>query len=279
MELQFVVDRELCIGCGECARDCPYGLIEMQGDVPAMNREKAGMCIRCQHCLAVCGPGAVSIMGKNPADSLAVPDNPLMAQQLAVLMKARRSTRRFQGKPVSGEEIAFLLETAAYAPTGRNNRQVLFTVIEDPGVMEELRKATYKALAEKIAAGGLPRGMEFLERAATAASRDGQDTIFRGAPHLLMASAPQDGVSPEVDCHIALGYFDLLAAGMGIGTLWCGLATWTLTRLAPEIVSGLGVPDDHRVGYAMVFGRPAVKYYRTAQRDDARINRVRALGC
>jgi nitroreductase/NAD-dependent dihydropyrimidine dehydrogenase PreA subunit len=274
MELQFAVNKELCVGCGECVADCPYGLIVLDKDTPVMSKENEGACIQCQHCLAVCTSGALSIMGKNPADSLLLAENRPSAAQLAVLMKGRRSVRRYKKSPVSAEEIAFLLETVAYAPTGVNNRQVLFTVIENPEVMENLRKSTYITLEATIKKGGLPKGMEFFEGIVAKALTSGKDAIYRGAPHLLIVSSPQDSPSPDADCHIALTYFELLAASMGLGTLWSGLAKWALAVIAPEILARLGVPASHHIGYTMVFGRPDVMYHRTVQRDSASINRV-----
>jgi Fe-S-cluster-containing hydrogenase component 2 len=277
MDLQFFVDKEACIGCGECVKVCPYGVLQLDGEVAAMSHERRELCMHCQHCLAVCGTGALSILGKRPADSVALPNDLPSVDQLANLMMARRSVRRYRKTPLTREEIDFLLKTAAYAPTGRNNRQVLFTVVEEPEVMETLRWATYDALMEKINNGGLPERFKFLEKIVTDAVLHKRDDIFRGAPHLLIASSPADGVSPDADSLIALSYFELLAAGMGIGSLWCGLAKWTLTMLTPEILRSMGVPDSHLVGYMMVFGRPAVTFHRTVQRDDARINRVGAI--
>lgn len=274
MDLQFIVDESLCIGCGECAKDCPFSLLEMNEDIPAISKENEEVCLQCQHCLAVCSTGALSIMDKNPADSLPLAGAFAAPGQLSALMKGRRSVRRYQKLPVSSEEIAELLDTAAYAPTAVNNRQVLFTVIENPEVMEKISLATYAALQEKIDNGGLPKGAEHIEEIVQEGLRTGQDTIFRGAPHLLIASSPKTELAPDVDCLIALNYFELLAASMGIGTLWCGLAKWAMTMIAPEILTKLGVPGSHQIGYMMVFGRPDVTYHRTVQRGPALINRV-----
>jgi nitroreductase/NAD-dependent dihydropyrimidine dehydrogenase PreA subunit len=269
----LAVNDEICTGCGECAEDCPYGLIVMEDDRPAMAAAQTAMCIQCHHCLAVCPTGALRIQGHDPADSLTLPGNRPSAEQVAMLMKSRRSTRRYRKEPVSKEEIDFLLATVVYAPTGVNNRKVLFTIIEDPQVMDRFRSATYRMLKEKIK-HGLPAGMEYLEEAVRQAMESGKDTIFRGAPHFVVVSSPKAGPSPEVDCHIALSYFELLAASMGLGTVWSGLAKWSLTMLAPEMLGRLGIPESHGIGYMMAFGRPAVTYHRTVQREATLINRV-----
>lgn len=277
MELQFEVDENLCIGCGECAKDCPFQLIEMKDDVPIMAKEKEAGCVQCQHCLAVCTTGALSILGKNPADSIPLAGSEVPAQQLAILMKGRRSVRRYQKEGVSPADIAFLLDTVGYAPTGVNNRQVLLTVVDDPAIMDSLRMKTYAALKKICDNGGLPDGMDYLKGYVLDALETGRDNLFRGAPHLLIASSPKTAPSPEADCFIALTYFELLAASMGLGTVWSGLAKWALTALTPEIPAGLGVPASHQIGYMMVFGRPDVVYRRTVQRDHAHINRVQRL--
>ena len=47
---------------------------------------------------------------------------------------------------------------------------------------------------------------------------------------------------------------------MGLGALWSGLAKWALTKVAPEIVHRLGVPESsHRSGgfpHSEVITRP-----------------------
>jgi len=276
MDVQFQVEKDLCVGCGECVADCPFGLIEMKDDVPVLTKEKEASCVQCQHCLAVCSTGALSILGKNPADSIPLTGSEVAAPQLATLMKGRRSVRRYKKDRVSPEEIDFLLDSVGYAPTGVNSRQVLLTVIDNPEVMDGLRGKVYAALSEIVAKNGIPDGMDYLKGYVLDALETGRDNLFRGAPHLLIASSPKTAPSPEADCFIALTYFEILAASMGLGSVWSGLAKWTLTALTPDILAGLGVPKDHLVGYMLVFGRPDVVYHRTVQRD-SHINRVQRI--
>jgi len=234
-------------------------------------------CLECQHCLAVCSTGAVSIGGFSPDESISLPAGQPSFEQLVMLVKARRSVRHYLKTPVPAEQITALLDAAAYAPTAVNNRQVLLTVVEDVAVMEQVRRKTYQRLAELVAAGGLSANMAYFETLIKDALGRGVDVIYREAPHLLIASSPIDGPSPDADCFIALAYFELLAVSQGLGTLWCGLARWALTQVAADLLGALGVPPTHKVGYMMMFGQPDIAYHRTVQRGSGQVNRVTRL--
>lgn len=276
--LQFKVDADTCTQCGECAKDCPYMIIEIGGDgMPFANPEREAQCIRCQHCMAVCKPGALSILGLDPADGLPLKDALPEAGRMERLIMGRRSTRRFKDEPLDPDVITRMLEVTSHAPTGVNNRGVLLTVVEDPAVMDELRIRTMNGVSEAVKAGALPKKLEFFEGFVKVWEDKGVDVLYRKAPHLLVVSAPQDSPSPEADGFIALSYFELLAASMGLGTLWDGLAKWAMTDIVPDLQAALGIPCDHKIVYAMVFGKPAVRYHRTVQRSDANVNRVAAL--
>lgn len=273
MELQFTIDHELCIQCGACVDDCPFHIIEMAPDYPALNPARIHHCIRCQHCLAVCPTAALSILGRDPKDSLPLPESLPSAHQVAALIRGRRSIRRFHPEPLESGSIESMLRTVANAPTGKNNRQCLFTVIEDPASMERFRTETMAGLRQAVAEKRLTPGLSYF-RHVVSAWDNGRDIIFRGAPHLLMVSAPSTASTPDADILIAMSYFELLAASMGVGTLWNAMIRWAFSLLTTDMYQRLGIPDDHVKGYVLLFGRPAVRYHRTVQRDSVRINRV-----
>jgi hypothetical protein len=95
----------------------------------------------------------------------------------------------------------------------------------------------------------------------------GRDVIFRDAPHMLIASAPRGASSAEADPFIALSYFELMAASLGLGTVWCGYARWALQSVVPGMCRMLGIPPEPRSMYAVMFGYPDVRYARTVQRE------------
>jgi len=271
--IQFHINEELCTQCGECAADCPAGIIVMDGYPKIIDESR---CYRCQHCLAVCPTEAVSVLGKDPRASTKLSGNTVDPAQLETLIKGRRAVRRYTGKDLPQPLIDELLAIAWHAPTGVNSQAVMFTVVREAKVMAGLREEAMSGLAKLMAAGKLPEGFvgQYMGIAIKGWQEEGKDIIFRGAPHLLLTSAPKNAPCPVQDTHIALATFQLMAHARGVGTLWNGMVMMVLSLL-PGLVGRLGIPDDHLLGYAMVFGEPAVNYHRTVQRGPAKVNVVK----
>jgi len=145
--LKFTIDVETCIGCGQCAADCPAMIIDMGNGIPTIARDLEQYCIRCMHCLAICSEGSVSILGYGPLDGLPLPpQQPIKPNQLEMLIKGRRSIRNYQDKNLDPALIDKLLEVAGHAPSGHNDRGVLFTVVDDKGVLFDLREEAIAGL-------------------------------------------------------------------------------------------------------------------------------------
>ncbi|NLX18135.1 MAG: 4Fe-4S binding protein [Desulfobulbus sp.] len=273
MDLQFTVNQDLCIQCGACAEDCPLRVIEMESGYPVLNPSRIRLCIRCQHCLAVCPTGALSIFGFKPENSLPLPESLPSVQQLTALIKGRRSTRRFLAEPLDPDLIRQMIVTVANGPTGKNNRQCLFTVIEDPASMAVFRHEIMEGLRRAVAEKRLSEGLSYFRHVVSAWDK-GRDIIFRNAPHLLIVTVPPTITTPDADIIIAMSYFELLAATMGIGTLWNAMIRWAISTINVDLYQRLNIPEDHIKSYALLFGRPDVEYHRTVQRDEAMINLV-----
>ncbi|MBV5304877.1 MAG: nitroreductase family protein [Chlorobium sp.] len=273
--IDFMVNRQTCTHCGECVIDCPARIISLGEDgYPTIAPEKEGTCYRCQHCLAICPTGSVSILGQHASGSRplkgAFPD----PDALETLIRGRRSVRRF--KPENLDPVLFqkLLDVAWQAPTGVNSRQVRFTVLDSHEKVVHLRDEVMAGLSRLVNNNALPERMGYFANFVSIWEKHRVDIIFRDAPHLLIASAPQHLASPMQDCMIALASFDLFAQANGVGTLWNGLAKWAMNDILPETRRRLGIPDDHLFGYAMVFGKPAVHYARTVEHGPALVYRA-----
>ncbi|WP_320007974.1 nitroreductase family protein [Maridesulfovibrio sp.] len=274
--LNFKVNEGLCIRCGKCITDCPTMCISMlEGDFPVILDENN--CMRCQHCLAVCPTGAISIMGVDPADSIELQYELPTAHSMEALIKGRRSIRKYKKNALDKKIITKLLETASHAPTGVNAQGVLFTVTTTTEATEELRKEIYENVSRLLKTADYDKEdlrFQYMNMAHSAYTNHGVDVILRGAPHILIASAPKAIPLPKEDCVIALSTFELFAQTMGIGTLWDGMLQWCMEDFFPELTVKLGVPEDHKIGYCMIFGHPAVQYARTVQRKPGSLNLV-----
>jgi nitroreductase len=216
----------------------------------------------------------ISILGYTPEESLplkgGVPD-PL---QLETLIKGRRSVRRYKPENLDPALMQKLLEVAWHAPTGVNSRQVRFTVLDDRVKVARLRDEVMEGLIRLDRDGVLPASKAYYAKFVKVWEKHRVDLIFRDAPHLLIASAPKSVSTPKEDCMIALTSFELYAQACGVGTLWNGIASWAIDEMLPDVRRSLGIPDDHLFGYAMLFGKPAVRYARTVQHQPALIHRV-----
>lgn len=267
--MEFHVN-EKCIHCGKCIKDCMAKALEFdENKVPVLNEER---CIKCQHCLAVCPVGALSIFGKNPEDS-ATCDNLPNDYEMLNLIKNRRSIRHYKNENIDPEKMQKLKDILNWTPTGVNNHGLHFAFIDDVEVMNDFRDLTNGKLLRVLTNPALKNLAGKFDRYKNAFLK-GEDIIFRGAPHMLVVSAPVDAPCCDIDPVIALSYFELYAKSLNIGTCWCGIA-YSVIKMFPDLCEYLEIPQNYKVGYAMLFGNPDVDYPRAVQPEECKFVSVK----
>jgi ferredoxin len=264
MTPNFVVNPKKCTACKLCICDCPRSIIELDvaTQLPKLTSDN---CLQCQHCLAICPTGAISILGFEPENSIAITQNCLPSkQQMKTFVRARRSVRHFVQENVSPDLIDELLSDTANAPTGCNDRELSFTVIDGIKAIQNLRNEVVLLITQKQKENvTIP---QFLIDGVNNYKANGADDFFRNAPHLLIVSASKNATCAQEDVIIALSYFELLAQSAGLGTTWCGIFKFILDAV-PQLAQTIGLDKDITYSYAMMFGKPKIKYSRTAQHD------------
>lgn len=253
-------DKEKCIRCGACVKDCLTYSIEQNEEgfaQTALGGEER--CIACQHCFAICPTGAITFNQKDP-QTASKPNfgNP---EEILNLIKSRRSIRQYTDEEVSNEVLDKLKEMLPYIPTGCNYNSLHFSFIESKVVMDEIREYTRKKLLKLLSnkftqkiAGKFAKYQE--------AFSNGEDIIYRNAPHMIVVSSSIKAPCSDVDPIIALSYIELYAQSLGLGTCWCGFAQ-ACFKILPKLSAIVDIPEDYKPVYVMLLGKPAVKYQRT----------------
>ena len=268
----LIVDESKCKRDGFCARDCPTAIIRLKDkeSYPEMVPGAEQYCLTCGHCVAVCPHGAMSHT-KVPFEECTPIQKELVINEAQALqfLRSRRSTRFFKDKPVEKQKIQRLIETARYAPTASNTQLVEWLVFNDKDTIKGFAKMAVdwaRALLEKD-----PRSAKFPYIPGIVAAWDfGYDAVLRGAPAMVVASAPKQDLNGTVNLSVALSYLELAAPSMGLGACWAGLLKGALLAWQP-LQKAIGLPEDHTQHYPMILGYPKAKYFRLPQRKPPKI--------
>ena len=141
-----------------------------------------------------------------------------MVMELIDLMLERRSTRKFNGEPVTREELDQILKAALLAPTSRNRKPCNFMVVERSETLDDLSK-----------------------------SKDHGADLIKGADKAIVVVA--DTVIADTwieDSSIALAYMHLMATELKIGSCWVQIHLRSKNGVDSEdIVRNILKIDDH----------------------------------
>jgi nitroreductase/NAD-dependent dihydropyrimidine dehydrogenase PreA subunit len=262
----FEVNEKTCNQDGICAAVCPLGIIDFkQGSSPRPAVEAEEVCIRCGHCVAVCPSGSLTHRDMPIADCPPIRQElRLSADHCEHFLRSRRSIRVYKDKAVSREDLARLIETARYAPSGHNTQGARWLVLSNreelqnlSGIVIEWMRWMLEKMPEMALALHIDMTLKRWE--------EGNDVILRGAPNVIVAHAPKDNRMAPATCTIALAYLDLAATSMGLGCCWAGYFNAAASTF-PPMMAALALPEGHQSFGAMMVGHPKFSYHRLPSR-------------
>ena len=264
----FKVNREKCIACMQCIKDCPAKVISLVEGKAEINNDG---CIKCGHCIAICPTFANSTddYDMNEVIEYNKEDFQIEPEKLLKFIKFRRSIRRFKRKDVEKEKLEKIIEAGRFTQTGRNLQDVNYTVVTDK--IMDLKRIVIKCLKNKsdyILENTLEddKGMRkyglLWKRMYEKFNEDpdNNDSLFYNAPSLIVVSA-----ASELDGGLASSNMELMVDALGLGTFFCGFMVH-VAKDNKEIREFLNIKDDYEIVSVIVIGYPDARYKRTVPR-------------
>ena len=142
-------------------------------------------------------------------------------------IRARRSIRSFQSRPIEDEKLDRVLEAGRLAPSAKNMQEWKYIVVKSESMRKELARAA--------------KGQSFVAEAPVVIVACGTITDY------VMTCGQ---VTYPIDLAIAVDHMTLEAVEQGLGTCWIG------AFFEPEVKKLLNIPKDIRMVALLPIGYP-----------------------
>jgi len=254
----ITVNEEKCIKCQQCIKECPSYVLKMGEKGPEEIENTT--CIACGHCVAICPSAAIDNKKTPLAQQIDSKDFPkLNAEQAEHFLRARRSIRNYKEESVSRDELTKLVDIARLAPTGSNSQGISFLVVEDKQLVKKAVELTIRMIEKSPLKDSL-KGLISIYR------ENGVDSILRGAPNLIIATADKDFSNARANSISCLTYLELFAPSLGLGTCWAGFFEYCASIKGSPLLKLFNIPEGKTITAAVMVGYPKYTYKRLVDR-------------
>jgi nitroreductase/NAD-dependent dihydropyrimidine dehydrogenase PreA subunit len=256
----ITVNEEKCIKCELCIKECPVDVLKMGEKGP--EEVASANCNACGHCVAICPNSAIDNEKAPLALQVDANDFPKLINphQAEYFLRSRRSIRNYHDKSVSREILSKLVNIARLAPTAANSQGISYVIVENKQLLEKAAEITIQMLENSPV-------RHLLEAAIVGYREKGLDSVFRGAPNLIIAIADKNFPYAKNNAISCLTYLELFAPSLGLGTCWAGIFEHFASIEKSPLTNLFNISEEKTVVGAVMVGYPKYKYMRLVDRN------------
>ncbi|MFW9819810.1 MAG: nitroreductase family protein [Candidatus Thorarchaeota archaeon] len=285
---KIIVNIDYCTKCEACAEECSFFVFD--SGIMKFTDATEEDCIECGKCVAVCPENVIRLKVHKEEILKDVPSKDELPSfnSLINLFQTRRSRRQFDKKPVPKELIEDILNQAVkYSPTGHNQENVHFTVVQDREILKKLSEECTNQVRNLIKTFEDPEGKKALTAAfpptlvkkveevlpafknALINIKKGKE-VWRRDAEIIIIHSPKNALTGMESCALAACHIMLAAETLGLGTCSLGYITNFFNEFKP-VAKIVRLPLKHFVGYTLAIGYPKAHYYRIPARKPIKV--------
>ena len=280
MDYTISIKSEACVRCRRCERACPAGIFAWEDG--KMQVQKEQYCIRCGHCADICPSKAVvhTLFPESTMHDYALNDLP-SPDQVALLLKARRSNRAFTARPVPQESLKRIIEAAYAAPTAQNTRNIQVVAVTDPELLERISALTVDTFAHAVKPLENPLLKCLLHKkmaqvyamipklkAMHRKFHEGKgDPVLHRAKAVLFFCAPPQSRYGCADSNLAYQNASLMAESLGVAQFYTGFVLSGMKQDRKDRIHKMLHLTNVKIFAGMALGMPEFRFERYTDRE------------
>jgi nitroreductase/NAD-dependent dihydropyrimidine dehydrogenase PreA subunit len=264
------IDKDKCIGCGICVKDCSRVCITLEDSKAVVNQT---LCNECSHCSAVCPQNAITMPQYDQGEitEYNIDDFSIDPRYLLNFIKTRRSIRQFKKDEVEFKKLDQIIEAGRYSPTASNRQSNRYIILKDK--LDEVREVSLKTLfdiamdpktdftgIETYKSSWISMYKSFIEEKI--------DRLFFNAPIVMVVVSSDPTSFAHVSGNIAAQNMELMSNSLGLGVCYIGFLSKAIEE-NPKLRQIIEIKENEKFIISMVIGYPDVKYCRTVNRKKA----------